>query len=563
MSSDEMSRFWVHLTGETLGVPGTPGSLRDLLGDLPAASVVQSAAKIVHHLERPGQYLDRDAQLELLELFPQAAHETLREMLTAGSDRGGVDVLFHRQQMLTLQKAALAAGAGGPAKSLDPAMTLKFIEAAAQVNDITDSYTSAWMKAAHNLPVRDTALWKLRNVTMNRNVVYATEAGRAQRLWADTRVSWPDAVEHPEDYAQRRFGCSLDMALAIIGTPAFTALLASAEQEPAKATFEPAGLFSRSAVDGATAGAVLQAVTYQPGDPSILDEQATYYGWADVAARPCMPAGGALLTASSPAMVFVRATTGVYWMLHAELAGSRELHPLTEHYGRMFEDYVLRLAELITSDNLLVSGEVTYGSPERKSSDVLICQLGPEWPARVFVEASTTRPKQPVFETGDIVAFESYLTGLTEKLGQLDRSITDHMTGRFAIDGDPLTGDPAYLPVLVVDEPFAWSPELRDLIDSRVATAGLFRQQVAAKPVVCSVGEWEAMIHHMERGGDLVDILRRYLARGRDVPLELHLASLSADGGINAPEYVRNGFREMTGRWLDVLQLPDDDSTSL
>lgn len=52
-----MRRIRVHLNGQTLGAPGTSDTLRELLAGLPAASVVQSAAKVVHHLEQPGSYL--------------------------------------------------------------------------------------------------------------------------------------------------------------------------------------------------------------------------------------------------------------------------------------------------------------------------------------------------------------------------------------------------------------------------------------------------------------------------------------------------------------------------
>lgn len=554
---DEMGRFRVHLNGQTLGAPGTPDTLRKLLAGLSAASVVQSAAKVVHHLEQPGSYLDREVQLGLLELFPHQMHDTLREMLEVGGARGGIDVLFHRQQMLGLQKVALAAGIPGPPSSLEPVETWALIKAAAQVNDIADSYTSGWMEAAQVMPTRDVALWKLRNVTMSRNVYYLAEAGRARRLWVDSRVAWPDDVEHPEAYAQRRFGCDLDMVLAITAAPAFSAMRGSQERDPAQAVFEPGAYFAPTAVAEASARAVLDAMTYRPGGPSVLDDEATYYGWADVAARPYMPAGVELLTVASPALAFVRATTGIFWMLHAELAGSDRLPGLTEHFGHMFEDYILRLTEQVASNRLHVCGEVVYDRGRRRSSDVLVCQLGPRRHARVFVEAATVRPRQAVFENADTAAFNDYVNDLAAKLGQLDRSITHHVQGRFQIEGDPLDGEPAYLPVLVVDEPFTWSPELRDLLEDRPDVAGMFRQQMATKPVVCSVGEYESLIHHLERGGDLVETLLGYLMGDRSVPLEMHLDQLT-DVDLDVPRYVREGFPEMADRWIEVLQLPED-----
>lgn len=552
---DEMDRIGVHLTGEQFGMPGTPESLRGLLGGLSAASVVQSAAKVVHHLEQPGAYLNPEGQLALVEVFPPAMHETLEEMLALGGSDGGVDVLFHRQQMLALQKAALAAGTPGPPESLDGAAMWAFVKAAAQVNGIIDRFTGGWTENAAGASNRDLALWKLRQIAMHRNVFFKAEAGRAYRLWIDSRVVWPDHVEHPEEYTQRRFGCSLQTVLAVASTPMFQAMYASQDQDPGGAVLDPGVFFEPTAIDTDTATGILDAITYRPRGPAALDDEATYCGWADVAARPYMPAGPNLLTVASPAMAFVRATTGVFWMLHAEVSGTGRIHDLTGHFGRMFEDYVLRLAEEVASDRLLVFGDVVYGREERRSSDVLICQAGPERRARVFVEAGAVRPTRPVFEYGDTAEFDTYVDRLAEKLDQLDRSITDHIQGRFDIAGDPLVGELAYVPVLVVDGPFTWSPELRDLLDSRSDVAGLFRQQMATSPVVCSIGEYESLIHHVDDGGDLVGTLLDYIADERHIPLEMHLHDRA--GTLEVPDLVGKGFLEMADAWLNELQLHD------
>lgn len=94
---------------------------------------------------------------------------------------------------------------------------------------------------------------------------------------------------------------------------------------------------------------------------------------------------------------------------------------------------------------------------------------------------------------------------LAGKLRQPDRSVAHHVQGRFEIEGDPLGNEPAYLPGLVVNEPFTWSPELRDLHEDRADDAGMSRQQMTTKAVVCSVGKYASLIRHLELGGDVVD----------------------------------------------------------
>src|SRR6266496_4101653 len=199
-------------------------------------------------------------------------------------------------------------------------------------------------------------------------------------------------------------------------------------------------------------------------------------------------------------------------MMHASHAGG--VGPLTAHFGRLFENYCVGVAEGLDSSTTIVCGEIEYGPARsrRKSADVLISTVSGRGPARVFVECRAGRPSSAMFRTGSREAFRRYVSDLVEKLRQLDRSIRDHQAGLFAIPGDVAGANDSYLPMLIVDVPFHWTFTFRNVVDDEIRRRSLFRDPRVAKPIVCSIDELESLVAASEAGADFADLLRGYLA---------------------------------------------------
>lgn len=556
MNPLEYQRWRIHLNGDAFGARGTPHTIRELLRPLPRTDVVQLGAKILHHLERPGNPYSRERQSRFLDLFPDPFRREAAAMLSRGGDEEGVDVLFNRNQVLAMMRLSLALGTAGPPRQLDRDEIWSVVLASLHVNDIIDDYTSRWKRGGLVLANRDVAIWQIRNVAMNESITYITQAGRADLIWNHSRVPWPSSLEEPPALANRVFGCDMTTAMAIVAAPMFTAMSGADQGDPAMAVIHPTNYFAdHTGIDPTVAQTVLAHFTYTPDPPSIVDTEAVYFNTASVEARPYMAATEDLLAVASPGLVGRRATTGTFWLLHEDARQRGRSQTFTGHFGRMFQDYALRLAEAtMVSATRLVRDEISFGKPEHDSSDILICQLGPHKQARVFIEVSTIRPTQPLFNTGDDASFDRYVELIRGKLKQLDESIKHHQQGRFRIKDDPLPADATYVPLLVVDEPFQWSEQLRDVIESAPTIASMFRHPAVTKPIIISIGEYEALSQAVESGHDLVELLLGFTSTGRAVGFDWFLHDRC--GRIEAPSVVRDGWDRITESWLDALRLP-------
>jgi hypothetical protein len=455
----------VPIAGRHLGLPGSPETLLQHLGALTAADVVQTAAKILLWLEAPGRDAFGAGQRELLSnLFPQQVAGPLLRAMDLGPDsEEGFDVVFHPGQLLALQKLGSCVGKPGPPNSFDNGSSvLRFLIAAAQVNDVRDQLVGE----GNVDDEMGGAIYGFRAAEQNRITYPIAVAGRAFRLWLDSQVPWPSGIEHPDDYCRHRFGVGLHRFVAIAAAPAIGRFELDLN-DPGAAPFNPPEYFAQSEVGVDTAAAVLRELTYAPrlGDSSVVGEPGEYWSFFDVADRPLMPCGTGIVVPCSLRYSLDRATTGLFWMLHAANAGN--VGPLTTHFGRMFENYCLRASEGLRSPTTAISGDFTYARGTKKTSDVLITGLGRgRVPVRIFVECGAMRPRASVFMTGNRADFDDYVEALMGKLAQLDRVITDHQAGAFRIPNDLAGPNDAALPVLVVDSPFHWTFTLRNVLDA-------------------------------------------------------------------------------------------------
>ena len=340
------------------------------------------------------------------------------------------------------------------------------------------------------------AIFFLRNAEANRLVFYRSAAGRAYRMWIESALPWPEDIEHPDDFCARKFGTSMRRFMAICLAPAY-ARVDSVHPSPEEAVFDPEAYFERSELDPELCARVLSELTYTDRLPaSIVDDQATYWAFADMAATPYLKSSATTLVPCSVTRVFERGTTGVFWLLHASLSGKQErLNRLTSHFGHMFERYCLELAVESARTGTEVEGEIEYERAGSRglvrSSDVLVSSLGKKAPSRAFFECSAIRPTQGLYTEASLDAFRKYVENLIRKLEQLDRTIRDHLDGAFALGRDLAGSNDTYIPVLVVDEPFQWTNHLRNVIESRLAEKGLFTHVNVARPIICDIGEYE------------------------------------------------------------------------
>lgn len=530
----------VGMSGQHLGRPGTPASLREHLGAMRANDVVQAAAKILIWMEEPGRDALGAAQRELAEgLFPEHITIELLRALDAGGDAGGFDALFYPGQLLTLQKLALRVSQVGPPTSFDDgALVWRFVLAAAQVGEVRDQLVNAEAEVADEL---GGAMYAIRASELNHFHLPQTVAGRAYRLWLDARLPWPDRLESPEDYCRRRFGVGVREFVAIAAAPPVGRLSIDLA-EPGDVPFSPEAYFAECSVQSATAAEVLEALTYRAErDFDAVEQAEMYWSFLDLADRPLMPCGDGLVVPCSLRYSLERATTGLFWMMHA--AGAGNVGPFTTHFGRLFEDYCLRCAEGLRSPSTVVSGEVEYGTAAsgRRSADILVSTAQDRGTtARVFIECRAGRPSSAVFTHGSREAFSLYIVDLIKKLVQLDRSITDHLRGSYAIPGDIGGADDSYLPMLVVDVPFHWTFLLKSILDRELCCLQLFRDPRVALPIVCSIEEFEATVAACERGANLADLLGGYLATDRMDPL--HQYVYDRTGPLRPPAFTQSGW---------------------
>lgn len=536
-----MEAYAVAVTGAHLGEPGTPTTLQHHLRALRSADVVQSAAKLTIWLEAPGGSADGARQEQLVdELFPAEIATHLRSHLRAGGDAGGFDALFFPGQLLALQRLALSeAQAGQPTSFNGGAEVGRFVLAAAQVNDVRDMLVPV---AAEDMDEVDLSIYGIRAGEINRIPFPPAVAGRAYRLWVGSSIAWPTGAEDPESYCERRFGVSFRQFIAIAAAPALVRMQSDLA-DPGAVPFNPANYFAETRISSEVARRVLAELTFHPSqDRGVLRRPATYWCFFDLADRPLLPCGADIVVPCSLRHALERATTGVFWMLHAANAGA--VGSLTGHFGRMFEAHCVATAKRLVSPIITVSGEIEYGraATRRRSADILItAQSGPS-AARIFIECRAGRPPRELFETGDRAAFRPYLEDILSKLGQLDRSIGDHAMGAFLIPDDLAEPDDPYFPVLVLDEPFQWTFAFRAIIDRELRRRGLFRQPSVTATIICSIGDFEHLIAACERGADVVSFLFAYLAEERVNPLDHVLYSQT--GPLQPPTYCWEGWEQ-------------------
>jgi hypothetical protein len=133
----------------------------------------------------------------------------------------------------------------------------------------------------------------------------------------------------------------------------------------------------------------------------------------------------------------------------------------------------------------------------------------------------------------------------------MDRSICDHIAGKFAIPGDLAGPYDNYFPVLVMDEPLHWSFLLKGIIDRKIQQKHLFQDSRIAQPVICDLGDFEAWVSMGERGHDLVSLLKAHLLSDRMEPFAVHLRDEA--GWLQPSSYCLRGWEEFTGYVMGEL----------
>ncbi|HVV35181.1 MAG TPA: hypothetical protein VHC63_01170 [Acidimicrobiales bacterium] len=540
MAERRMSQMAVGASGEHFGAPGTPESLAAIVSGMSVIDAVQAAARLSVTLEQSDRGSTLESQRDLIrEIFPPDTAAAFEADLAAGHEAGRYDALFFPGQLMALERLALAMGVEGPGTSFqDGERVQDFVLAAAQVNDARDllgaSDPDKW-------DLVDMAMYAMRAAEINKTASAVSVGGRAYRLWLTPTSDWPSGLETVDEYCLRNFGISAGLFSAIAMAPAL--MLLDIKLSGANPVFNTTSYFSETTVDPELAVAVLDQLTFQPTRSDISGQEPTYWCFYDFAETPLLPCGPDLLVPACLRFAIERATTGIFWMLHRD-AGDHT-GALTTHFGRMFESYCVEVTRPLSSPDLVVSGEVEYGrkAARRKSSDVMIAVNHETRKARVFVECRAGRPPRAVFEVGDRTSFIAYVEDLKGKLRQLDRSITDHRSGMFAIEGDEVPASAPYLPLLVLDEPFQWSIALRALLDECIETEQLFRTDQVLLPMVCGLTEYEYMISVAERGVLPVETALAELAFGAgDESLSALVYRLT--GPLFPPSYTRDGFEE-------------------
>lgn len=549
-----MRNMSIFLDGPALtGEEGTPQKLEAALSNLVASDVVQTASKILMSMESLAAKGVLGRQEEFVELFPPPLRRRILEQMAAAP--GGQAALFYPQQLVALQRLAIVTSKPGPPTSFASGDQWEdFLRVCAWVGDVSTQLSG--FTGHDDVDRRTIATWALRVGEANRLTFYRGAAGRAYQMWMNSDASWPEGLETVDEFCLRQFGLTYAAFVAIALAPAF-ARVNLRRPTPPDAIFVPEVYMATTRFDKEQVARVFAQLTYV-AEHLRADDPATYWAFAELADRPYLPAPDPNLAASSVRFAFERATTSTFWMLHRAHAGS--VGDFTTHFGAVFEDYCLRLAQSVGRADCVVRPELEYRDRKGnwvKTSDVLISEGGRCSPATTFVECRAVRPKRPLFEEGSLEAFDRYLEDLVGKLRQLDRVIGDYLERRFEVPDQIATGSDAIIPLLVVDQPFQWSPALRSLIEDAVKRNGWFRSPQVAFPIVCSISEYESLLHRVEQGEYLAEIGRAYISSGQTMPLEQFL--FDTRGELEVPEMVNEGFRRLTDVVLGELKLPPDD----
>jgi hypothetical protein len=541
-STPGMQAMRISVSGRHFGELGTPETLRRRLRGLRAADVAQMAARIVGWLEIPGRDSLGNGQHELARLlFPPPLADAIIERLTLGGQRGGFDALFHPGQLCALQKLAQAVSQpGSPTSFENGARAMDFVAAAAQVCDIRDTLPPSTL--AERMDEHEAAIYAFRNAEVNKITGAATVGGRAYQMWFNSTAPWPSRLPDPSDQCLARFGTTLEQFVAIVAAIAVAGLStreAGRELQP----FNPSTYFSTSTVDNSLAASVIASLTFRSTERprDAISSPATYWCPFDLADRPFVECGNGIVVPVSIRYTLERATTGIFWMMHAANGGE-----FTTHFGHVFEDYCVRVIQSLAGPLTSVSRELEYGRAQerKKTSDILVTTARiNSGGARIFVECRAGRPQREVFATGSLEAFDNYLGDLTGKLCQLDRVITDHQAARFSIDDDLAGPMDPYIPVLVLDTPFQWTFALRNLVEAKLRSHHLFQHPQVTKPILCSIDEFESLVAACERGADLLELLRSYLLSDRMDPLESLLYNKT--GLLQPPALAITGWTQL------------------
>ncbi len=543
----------VVLDGEALfGTEGTPETLIEVVSGLRAADVIQTASKIMMSLESVDARGVEAAQDRLVAVFPPEAQEEIRALLEAAP--GGRGVMFYPQQLLALEWLAYDFGEPGPPTSFDcGAKWLDFIRACAWIGDVATRLSG--FDGSGDSDTTTVAIWSLRNAEANRLAFYRGTAGRAYQMWLSSGADWPEGLGTLDDFCSDSFGITYRELVALLLGTAF-ARSNLAEPQPSDAVFVPGDYLATTRFTDETINRVFEAITFAPTEVGV-DEQERYWCFTGFADRPYLSAPSPNLAVSSVRFAFERATTGAFWMLHQASAGS--VGDFTTHFGAVFQDYCLRLALSVEEPSRTVSDEVSYTNTNGDrvdTSDVLITEIAGRGAATVMVECGALRPRRDLLAEGSREAFQLWFDRLLGKLGQLDRVIRDYITGAFTIDGSLASVNDSVIPLLVVDHPFQWTFALRALVDEAVNDRKWFTFPQALPPVVCSLSEWESLLHAAESGESIAEVLRGLVASGQDMALEQYLHDRR--GELEVPALVNEGFAAMTDLILEELRLPTE-----
>jgi hypothetical protein len=324
-----MRAYRVAVSGAHLGELGSPATIRKHLQAVRASNVVQTAAKLSIYLEGVAGEPYGSVQLDLVnELFSGHIADRLKRGLATGGDGGGFDVMFFPGQLMSLQKLAVAVGQPGPPTSFDQrALFGHFLTLAAQVNDVRDSLTPV---ASEEMNEYDLAIYGFRTSELNQIRKPPSVAGRAHRLWVDSPVTWPSELEDPNSFCDREFGTSFARFAAIAAAPALARMSVDSTR-PDDIPVHPRDYFEKTRIDTDEAAAVLGRLTYHTtAGPEAVEAEVFYWSLVDLANRPMVPCGTGLLVPTSLRYGLERATTGVFWMLHAAHAG--DVGRLTTHF---------------------------------------------------------------------------------------------------------------------------------------------------------------------------------------------------------------------------------------
>jgi hypothetical protein len=334
----------------------------------------------------------------------------------------------------------------------------------------------------------------------------------------------------------------LSRFISVILAPTFL-LLRSRQTTPPDGVFDPNRFFRDTRIPTEQALKVLAHQTHPGSAGHSAHSASTYWAFEDLRAKPYLRASSNLLVPNALSFAFQRATTGIFWMLHSDNLG--HVHDFTGHFGKMFEDYCLRLVESIERREVLrVTGPVVYrrGGNTVESSDIIVSALGSYRAIRIFVECGAIRPSLSVLRDGDLSEFRKYVDRIVGKLTQLHERIEDHRAGLFEL-GDELPSGALYCPVLVIDEPFYWSKELRDILDEKVRKRNLLSGFDTTKLIICDVKDLEYLIEQTEKGNGLPDMLLAYLKEGRSAGMRQFLQE--RDPSLDAPSLVNAGFGDL------------------